>query len=1228
MRMKKVSFMLAALMMSFGLFVFSSAEVGAVGDNTVRGRVYHDLDMNGNRNGGEPGLENWDVTLYSGSGTSTPIETKQTAANGFAIFSLLDPGTYTVCQTLLPGWTNTEPGAPPFCGEHTVTAAETVTTEFGNFDPRGEVHGMKFEDVDGDGVKDPEDEGLEGWTIRLRNLGTGEILRTTTNADGEYWFMDVDPGDYRLTERQQTGWIPTVPVDPAKYEFTLGIQEIVTDLDFGNFELGQIHGSKFNDLNGDGVWDDGEPGIQGWGITLLFDSNEIATTTTDADGNYWFMDVGPGLHQISEEQRQGWQQTQPDSTSGLRAANMTSGRVVENKDFGNFEFGAIHGMKFQDTNGNGVKDGDEPALEGWKIKLKNRDTNEKFNMRTDADGKYWFTDLPPGRYRVTEKVEKGWIQTLPTGPNRHDVTLVSGDVLNDLDFGNFEKGELHGAKFEDTNGNGLWDQGEDGLKDWTIELYKDGQLFATTTTDSSGEYWFMDLGPGLYRLQEVLQQGWIQTAPDDPAHHQRRMRSGRVVENLDFGNFELVSIHGVKFEDVNKNGRKDRGDRPLEGWEIKLTGFDPDADQRFTLTTQTDAQGRYWFMGLRPGTYRLEEIQQRGWEQTFPADPGHYTIVVEESGASLEDYDFGNFLPGKIHGLKFEDVNGNGRRDIGESGLSGWTISLLVDDQVVETTTTNADGEYWFMGLDPNDYEVGEERRQGWVQTTPRNPFTHSATIESSSVVENFNFGNFERASVHGFKIEDENGDGALERGDNRLEGWTIELYRNGSLLKTTTTDSNGEYWFMDLPPGNYEIKEVLQQGWIQTHPTSGSYTFRPRSGDELQGRNFGNFELGALHGHKFEDVNGNGLWDDGESALRGWKITLLKDGSEFDSMTTDRRGRYWFMDLGPGVYRVVEEDRNGWYQTVPRDPEHYQGRMLSGLVLEDLNFGNFELGMVHGHKFEDMLMDGNRDRNDPGIPGWVIRITGYDDLRDEPVDFTVETNSGGDFWIEDLGLGSFTISEIVPDGWTQTFPRFGDYDVTISRSGHDQEGLVFGNYHYGEIHGMKYEDNNENGRFDGGDVPIPGWGITLQHLDTGRIERVVTNSEGEYWYMGLLPGRYLLTEENRAGWQPVNPVSGRHSADIESSSFLILDFGNKEKDFFNRGRTRRVDEGEPVEVEVVEEPQQTPIEEVEITEEPEIVVEEDESEVAEETDEEEEGDDNSSQDSDISDRRSRSSRR
>ncbi len=99
--------------------------------------------------------------------------------------------------------------------------------------------------------------------------------------------------------------------------------------------VASIFGMKFNDLNGNGVKDQGESGVSGWNIIL---SHGISTTTvlTDQLGDYSFSPLGAGVYTVSEEHRAGWFQTFPGG-AGLWGVTLAPGEQAGDKDFGNYQ---------------------------------------------------------------------------------------------------------------------------------------------------------------------------------------------------------------------------------------------------------------------------------------------------------------------------------------------------------------------------------------------------------------------------------------------------------------------------------------------------------------------------------------------------------------------------------------------------------------------------------------------------------------------------------------------------------------------------------------------------------------------------------------------------------------------------------------------------------------------------------------------------------------------------
>jgi hypothetical protein len=101
---------------------------------------------------------------------------------------------------------------------------------------------------------------------------------------------------------------------------------------------------------------------------------------------------------------------------------------------------------------------------------------------------------------------------------------------------------INGFKWHDVSGDGLWDAGEPGLAGWEIylDLNSNGQWDEgepKTTTAADGRYAFANLDVGTYVVAEVMKDGWEQTYPL-AGTHTVVLAGGQFVENLDFGNVQ------------------------------------------------------------------------------------------------------------------------------------------------------------------------------------------------------------------------------------------------------------------------------------------------------------------------------------------------------------------------------------------------------------------------------------------------------------------------------------------------------------------------------------------------------------------------------------------------------------------------------------------------------------------------------------------------------------------
>ena len=308
---------------------------------SVSGYVYHDANNDGTFQGAESPIVGTWITL-TGSDDLGPIAsmTVATDAFGFYRFGGLRPGTYSVAEAQpashLDGQDTTGTGAASgsLAGNDgfavSLAAGDTgVDFNFGEVLPVT-VSGLVYFDANTSTTKDAGDTPLGGVTIKLTgtdDLGGSVSLTTVTAADGTFSFGGVTPlrpGSYTLTEAQPTGYNQgtnaagsaggSLATQDAIGAFTLTPGTNAAGYLFG--ETGSdISGTVYLDANKDGVLQPGETTRLSGVTVTLEDSpgNTVATTVTNASGNYSFPNLPPGLYSIVETQPGGYGSSTPNT---------------------------------------------------------------------------------------------------------------------------------------------------------------------------------------------------------------------------------------------------------------------------------------------------------------------------------------------------------------------------------------------------------------------------------------------------------------------------------------------------------------------------------------------------------------------------------------------------------------------------------------------------------------------------------------------------------------------------------------------------------------------------------------------------------------------------------------------------------------------------------------------------------------------------------------------------
>ena len=454
------------------------------------------------------------IELYDDQGTL--VATTQTDGAGHYEFSELPPGTYTLVEVQPEGYLNGHHSAGRVDGQTTGNAGSTDTYQ--RYCAAGRRAAKGFATISASRSRPScavpcttiatttacrtraNCEGIEGVRLQLFDTAGNVIAEQFTDAAGNYCFNDLIPGEYCVKEFQPgdyldgkdsagsvNGFVRGQAVNDEICKVTLSGGESGTDYNFGELLPGEISGQVHVDQDGDCVYDpgDGERPLANVTLELLnADGDVVATTKTDAQGNYSFTDLIPGEYSVRQQQPDGYfngGQLVGDGT-GIASENLiegiviASGQKVTQYDFCEVEAAEIHGRVWEDgpaietSDGNPVdgyrtmrdgvyQEGVDTPLAGVRLHLYyfidpvngstiprpvtlgevdadfydhigTNDPNAPVWVDTMADGEYWFQGLQAGNYIVLQDQPSGYYDSNDTAGTTTGFSYNSLEATN------------------------------------------------------------------------------------------------------------------------------------------------------------------------------------------------------------------------------------------------------------------------------------------------------------------------------------------------------------------------------------------------------------------------------------------------------------------------------------------------------------------------------------------------------------------------------------------------------------------------------------------------------------------------------------------------------------------------------------------------------------------------------------------------------------------------------
>ena len=837
------------------------------------------------------------------------------------------------------------------------------------------------------------------------------------------------------------------------------------------------------------------------------------------------------------------------NTATLGKFDQIDSNPDNNKDSATFKVGGtLSGTIYNDVKAWWFfSEGTGKPFEGVTVRLLDADGNPvkdssgaDITTKTDADGKYSFTRLPLGSYKVevvpgeakvdgTDVNLADYKQTFAYGSSMTSSQIGKGKLVTPdpitltsaapnvtkIDFGFVKPVSVGNFVWFDANKDGIQDPDEVGVAGVTVTLDQplgmdplldaDGNVVKPVTTDANGKYVFANLLPGPYEVTFTIPDGYSETvryAGDDRAVDSDGAQTWPVLKQgeddmtFDLGLIAEGTIGDTLFWDVDNNGGSapSGADKPLAGVTVKLTYTTPAGVEK-TLTTVTDENGKYSFKDLAPGDY------------VVTVDKASLATVCPECTAQTH--------------APSGDLTAS----------EGQELSLTSKVTLSPGAMTNNDQDWAFTGVantaivkaiaDPAEVPAG-----GF---TPGTSVTYTLTVTNegpspaTGVIA-------QDKLPSGVTFLSAQGDGTYDAASGKwdLSGEVIEKDATRTLRITVTIDASAAG---SVVTNTATIEKQDQIGDkkpdnTSSVPLTAGYT---------------------IAGKLYNDADASFSSSDSEAPYAGVTVALLKkdgtpvldkDGNPVTAVT-DAEGKYSFSGLPLGEYTVSVVDPTSGPLAGTKPTEAYTGRYktvadvtiaeATGSVI-DVNFGFVKPAAVGDYTWMDVNRDGLQDADEPALPGVTVTLTRADgsavtDASGNPV-AAVTTDANGKYTFENLLPGDYKVSFQVPAGYEATTSDAGDdraldsngasASVTLVQ-GQTDDTIDFGAIGTGVIGDQLFVDVNQNGGSspDAGDKVLPGVKVTLTWTGPGGITRTyetVTDAEGKYKFENLLPGDYKVS--------------------------------------------------------------------------------------------------------------------
>ena len=511
-------------------------------------------------------------------------------------------------------------------------------------------------------------------------------------------------------------------------------------------------------------------------------------------------------------------------------------------------------------------------------------------------------------------------------------------------------GYFTGRVWNDLNNDGLMDDAEPGVEGVTLHLLRsDTGEQLTAVTDNTGTYLFSGLPNDSYTFSVSVPQSMLYARYRKDGGDLRSVFTGEDLSisrsfvvrdtepqiNMNVGLVDSAIIKGMAYLDLNYNGNYDEGEPPYANVTMEVIR---NASERSVGKMVTDETGAFFFDATRSGNYRLRAIlpDDGSTFTAVPVNTGFYSNLfaaregrrensvnsIDVENSMVYEYYVGVALGGRITGTVFLDKNYSGVWENSDSRLSGFTVQLIrADGTIAAETNSSNKGVYTFSEVMPGEYTLRFLRRDGYTFTkyraqeengntarlaaTDTYGETESFSFSMAETLEGLNAGFLQSATLGGIFFYDVNDNGLMDENETGFTDGQVRLVSDdGEIDITQTVNADGSYSFGGVAPTTYTLYYLLPENAEMAAVTGGGNTLRHQGAanavtglDIKAKKNYtqplvGAVKLGTFEGYAFDDLNANGLRDDGEATLAGVTVSLQSNNAPANDATVTTRRR------------------------------------------------------------------------------------------------------------------------------------------------------------------------------------------------------------------------------------------------------------------------------------------------------------------------------------------------